>query len=80
MEMSCCLYPVFLNVVNDNNFNPVKFLILCCWFLCCITFLTFFNFMQYLFLKIIYNIIYYDFLPPPCRGSHVKSDNTYTII
>ena len=25
-------------------------------------------------------IIYNDFLPPPRRGSHVKSDNTHTII
>ena len=25
-------------------------------------------------------IIYHDFLPPPRRGSHVKSDNTDTII
>ena len=25
-------------------------------------------------------IIYHDFLPPPSRGSHVKSDNTHTII
>ena len=25
-------------------------------------------------------IIYHDFLPPPKRGSHVKSDNTHTII
>ena len=24
-------------------------------------------------------IIYYDFLPPPRRGSHVKSENTQTI-
>ena len=23
-------------------------------------------------------IIYHDFLPPPRRGSHVKSDNTHT--
>ena len=25
-------------------------------------------------------IIYHDFLPPQRRGSHVKSDNTHTII
>ena len=25
-------------------------------------------------------IIYHDFLPPPRRGSHVKSDSTHTII
>ena len=25
-------------------------------------------------------IIYHDFLPPPRRGCHVKSDNTHTII
>ena len=25
-------------------------------------------------------IIYHDFLPPPRRGSHVKSDNTHTVI
>ena len=25
-------------------------------------------------------IIYHDFLPPPRRGSHVKSDNTHTSI
>ena len=26
------------------------------------------------------HIIYHDFFPPPSRGSHVKSDNTHTII
>ena len=29
---------------------------------------------------IIIIIIYLDFLPPPRRGSHVKSDNTHTFI
>ena len=29
---------------------------------------------------IIIIIIYHDFLPPPRRGSHVKLDNTHTII
>ena len=28
----------------------------------------------------LFNIIYHNFLPPPRRGSHVKSDNTHTVI
>ena len=34
----------------------------------------------YKYLIIIIIIIYHDFLHPPRRGSHVKSDNTHTII
>ena len=30
-------------------------------------------------LILMWNQIYHDFLPPPRRGSHVKSDNTHTI-
>ena len=37
-------------------------------------------FRSYTHLEVIIIIIYHDFLPPPRRGSHVKSDNTHTII
>ena len=31
-------------------------------------------------MKMIIIIMYYDFLPRPRRGSHVKSDKTHTVI
>ena len=34
----------------------------------------------YVVIKVITLSIYHDFLPPPRRGSHAKSDNTHTII
>ena len=35
---------------------------------------------SFLIILIIIMITYHDFLPPPRRGSHVKSDNTPTVI
>ena len=35
---------------------------------------------QFMIMIIIIIIIYHDFLPTPRRGSHVKSDNTHTVI
>ena len=38
------------------------------------------NFIFKIYCKYILLVIYHDFLPPPMTGSHVKSDNTHTII
>ena len=39
-----------------------------------------YNFIKSVILATDIIIIYHDFLPPPIRGIHGKSDNTHTII